>query len=59
MVSPHEGHIRTGVLSGTCAEHSIGGIEGVASTQHFGEDRVSVVDVGAQGFRRHLSVVSS
>ena len=29
MVSPHEGHIRTGVLSGTCAEHSRAGIERV------------------------------
>jgi hypothetical protein len=29
MVSPHEGHIRAGVLSGTCAEHSMAGIEGV------------------------------
>ena len=29
MVSPHEGHVRTGVLSGTCAEHSMAEIEGV------------------------------
>ena len=29
MVSPHEGHTRTGVLSGTSAEHSMAGIEGV------------------------------
>ena len=28
-----------------------------ASTQHFGEDRVGIVDVGAQGFRRRLFVV--
>jgi hypothetical protein len=28
MVSPHEGHIRIGVLSGTSGEHSPAGIEG-------------------------------
>jgi hypothetical protein len=29
MVSPQEGHIRTGVLFGTSGGHSMGGIEGV------------------------------
>jgi len=29
MVSPQEGHIRTGVLSGASGEHSTAGIEGV------------------------------
>ena len=29
MASPQEGHIKTGVLFGTCAEHSRAGIEGV------------------------------
>ena len=29
MVSPQEGHIRTGVLSGTSGGHSMVGIEGV------------------------------
>jgi hypothetical protein len=29
MVSPQEGHIRTGVLSGTGGELSMAGIEGV------------------------------
>ena len=28
MVSPKEGHIRTGVLSGTSDGHSMAGIEG-------------------------------
>ena len=29
MVSPQEGHVRTGVLSGTSGRHSMAGIEGV------------------------------
>ena len=29
MVSPQEGHIRSGVLSGTSGGHSMAGIEGV------------------------------
>jgi hypothetical protein len=29
MVSPQEGHIRVGVLSGTRGGHSLAGIEGV------------------------------
>ena len=29
MVSPQQGHIRTGVLSGAGGEHSMAGIEGV------------------------------
>ena len=32
MVSPQEGHTRTGVLSGTSGGHSMTGIEGVPPT---------------------------